>query len=134
VIGDDKEAALNTEELLATLGAVGHAQRLRVIAELYTAEQDGKRIHVSELARRLGLSRPLLYMHLDRLESAGLVTGNLELSGDGKAMKYFELVPFGVTIDAESITAAVQQDSTQQEQAAGTEAEAVDATTKGDRA
>jgi predicted ArsR family transcriptional regulator len=45
-------------------------------------------------ARRLGTSRPLLYMHLDRLEKAGLVTGQLELSGDGKAMKYFELVPF----------------------------------------
>jgi DNA-binding transcriptional ArsR family regulator len=134
VIGDDKEAALNTEELLATLGAVGHAQRLRVIAELYTAEQDGKRIHVSELARRLGLSRPLLYMHLDRLESAGLVTGNLELSGDGKAMKYFELVPFAVTLDAETITAAVQRDSENVKQAAGTEAMAVDAMTKGDTA
>jgi len=38
-------------------------------------------------ARRLGTSRPLLYMHLDRLEKAGLVTGQLELSDDGKAMK-----------------------------------------------
>ena len=37
-------------------------------------------------ARRLGTSR-LLYMHLDRLEKAGLVTGQLELSDDGKAMK-----------------------------------------------
>ena len=106
----DKEAALNTEELLAALGAVGHAQRLRVIAELYTAERDGVRVHVSELARRLGLSRPLLYMHLDRLESAGLVHGNLELSEDGKAMKYFELVPFAVTLDAETIAAAVRED------------------------
>jgi len=26
-------------------------------------------------------------MHLDRLEKAGLVTGQLELSDDGKAMK-----------------------------------------------
>lgn len=107
----DEEATLNTEELLATLGAVGHTQRLRVIAELYTAEQDGVRIHVSELARRLGLSRPLLYMHLDRLESAGLVRGNLELSESGKAMKYFELVPFTVTLDAETITAAVRKDA-----------------------
>jgi hypothetical protein len=35
-------------------------------------------------ARRLGTSRPLLYMHLDRLEKVGLVTGQLELSYDGK--------------------------------------------------
>ena len=62
--------------------------RLRVVAEL------GGRVHVSELARRLGISRPLLYMHLDRLEKAGLITGHLELSEDGKAMKYFELAPF----------------------------------------
>lgn len=89
---------------------MGHAQRLRIVAELYTAEQEGRRLHVSELARRLGLSRPLLYMHLDRLESAGLVAGNLELSDDGKAMKYFELVPFALALDAELITAAVRAD------------------------
>ena len=90
---------------------MGHAQRLRIVAELYTAEREDRRLHVSELARRLGLSRPLLYMHLDRLESAGLVTGNLELSDDGKAMKYFELVPFAVTLDPETIAAAVRADA-----------------------
>jgi hypothetical protein len=49
-------------------------------------------------------------MHLDRLESAGLVVGNLELSDDGKAMKYFELVPFALAIDAELIATAVRTD------------------------
>ena len=77
--------------------------RLRVIAEL----ADG-RVHVSELARRLGISRPLLYMHLDRLEKAGIVTGRLELSEDGKAMKYFELAPFELRLTAEVITEAVR--------------------------
>ena len=77
--------------------------RLRVIAEL-----SGGRVHVSELARRLGISRPLLYMHLDRLEKAGIVTGHLELSEDGKAMKYFELAPFELRLNAEVIIAAVQ--------------------------
>ena len=77
--------------------------RLRVIAELAEG-----RIHVSELARRLGISRPLLYMHLDRLEKAGIVTGHLELSEDGKAMKYFELAPFELRLDADVITEAVR--------------------------
>lgn len=113
----DEEAALNTEELLARLGAVGHAQRLRIVAELYTSARDGSRLHVSELARRLGLSRPLLYMHLERLEAAGLVVGHLELSEDGKAMKYFELMPFTLTLDAETIAEAVARD-----EASGTEA------------
>ena len=42
-------------ELLTVLTAVANPQRMRVVAEL----SDG-RVHVSELARRLGMSRPLL--------------------------------------------------------------------------
>ena len=74
---------------------MANPQRMRVVAELA-----GGRVHVSELARRLGMSRPLLYMHLDRLEKAGLVVGRLELSEDGKAMKYFELAPFDIRLTA----------------------------------
>jgi DNA-binding transcriptional ArsR family regulator len=97
-------AVLTSEtELLAVLTAVANPQRMRVVAELF----DG-RVHVSELARRLGISRPLLYMHLDRLEKAGLVTGHLELSDDGKAMKYFELAPFELTVTAAKIAQAVR--------------------------
>lgn len=81
------------------LTAVANPLRLRVIAAL----ADG-RVHVSELARRLEISRPLLYMHLDRLEKAGIVTGHLELSEDGKAMKYFELAPFELRLTAQIIT------------------------------
>jgi predicted transcriptional regulator len=67
-------------------------------------------VHVSELARRLGLSRPLLYLHLEKLESAGLITGELELSADGKAMKYFDLAPFELRVTAETIVAALRAD------------------------
>jgi DNA-binding PadR family transcriptional regulator len=56
------------------------------------------------------MSRPLLYMHLDRLEKAGLVSGQLELSDDGKAMKYFELVPFELRVTAETVVDALAQD------------------------
>jgi len=100
-----KEPTLTTEELLVMLAAIGHPQRLRIIAELA-----GGRVHVSELARRLGLSRPLLYMHLDRLERAGMVVGHLELAEDGKAMKYFELAPFELRVTADDIVAAVHAD------------------------
>ena len=96
---------LTSEQLLAMLTAIAHPLRLRIIAEL----ADG-RVHVSELARRLGMSRPLLYMHLDRLEKAGLVTGQLELSEDGKAMKYFELVPFEVRVTADTVVRALAED------------------------
>jgi DNA-binding transcriptional ArsR family regulator len=96
---------LTSEQLVAMLTAIAHPLRMRIIAELAEG-----RVHVSELARRLGMSRPLLYMHLDRLEKAGLVTGQLELSEDGKAMKYFELVPFEVRVTAETVVRALAED------------------------
>jgi len=97
---------LTTEELLARLTAVGHPLRLRIIAELA-----GGRVHLSELARRLAMSRPLLYMHLDRLEKADMVTGQLELSEDGKAVKYFELAPFEFRINAQTVIDALHEDT-----------------------
>ena len=95
---------MDSEELLAFLAAVGHAQRIRIINELSSGQ-----LYVSELARRLGVSRPLLYMHLERMEKAGLVVGRLELSDDGKALKYFELAPFDVRLNVDTIAAAARQ-------------------------
>src|SRR5579862_2942028 len=100
--GREGPTLTNHAGLLTVLTAIANQQRMRVVAEL-----TGGRIHVSELARRLGMSRPLLYMHLDKLEKAGLVAGQLELSGDGKAMKYFELAPFDVRLTADTIAAAL---------------------------
>ncbi|ACZ91820.1 ArsR/SmtB family transcription factor [Streptosporangium roseum] len=97
---------MTSEELLNVLAAVGHPLRLRIIAELA-----GGRVHVSELARRLGVSRPLLYMHLERLEKAQLVAGRLELSSDGKAMKYIELSPFELTLTVDTVLAALRADN-----------------------
>ncbi|MEU9118468.1 winged helix-turn-helix domain-containing protein [Streptomyces sp. NPDC048506] len=105
---------MTSEELLTFLAAVGHAQRLRAIAGL----ADG-RMYVSELARQLGMSRPLLYMHLERLEKAGLVVGNLELSDDGKALKYFELAPFEVRLNVQTILDVLREDEERAREADG---------------
>jgi DNA-binding transcriptional ArsR family regulator len=102
---------MTSDELVALLTAIAQPLRMRVIAELA-----GGRVHVSELARRLGLSRPLLYMHLDRLEKAGLVSGSLELSDDGKAMKYFELVPFDLRVTPDAVIDALARDPKEGEQ------------------
>ncbi|MFF3664312.1 ArsR/SmtB family transcription factor [Microtetraspora malaysiensis] len=91
------------------LAALGHPQRLRIIARLAEG-----RVHVSELARRVGISRPLLYMHLERMEKAGLVTGDLELSPDGKAMKYFQLAPFDVRLSVDTVLDALLADEAAQ--------------------
>ena len=91
------------DELLRALSALSNPHRLRIIGAL----ADGRN-YVSELARVLGMSRPLLHMHLKKLEAAGLVTGSLELSEDGKAMRYFETSGFEIELNAERISEAVK--------------------------
>jgi DNA-binding transcriptional ArsR family regulator len=93
---------LDSTALSARLAAIASPQRMRIIALLV-----GERLHVSELARRMGMSRALLYMHLTKLEEAGFLSGHLEMSGDGKAMKFFEVEPFTLSVTAESIASAV---------------------------
>lgn len=87
--------------LLEVLSALANPQRMRVVSILKHG-----RNHVSGLARDLGISRPLLYLHLQKLEAAGIVKGSLELSDDGKAMKYFELVPFDIHLTPDAIADA----------------------------
>ncbi|MEW6182385.1 MAG: winged helix-turn-helix domain-containing protein [Bacillota bacterium] len=88
-------------DLIKILGALANPYRIKIIALL-----TGRRIHVSQLAREVMISRPLLYMHLKRLENAGLVAGKMELSDDGKAMNYYEVTPFTLRISPESIAEA----------------------------
>lgn len=92
----------NGDQLLAVLAALANPHRLRIIAAL----QAGGRNYVSQLARDLGISRPLLHLHLQKLEAAGLVTSQLELSQDGKALNYFEISRFNYALTPDVIAAA----------------------------
>jgi len=47
-------------------------------------------------------------MHLQRLEEVGLIVGRLELSADGKAMKYFEVAEFDLHLTAATIAEAAR--------------------------
>jgi ArsR family transcriptional regulator len=91
------------DELVEMLAALANPLRLRIVATL----ADG-RDYVSHLARVIGVSRPLLHMHLQRLEAAGLIVGNLELSQDGKAMKYFEVADFDLHLTALTLAEAAK--------------------------
>ena len=95
------------DTLLEQLAALASPHRLALVRALAEG-----RVHVSGLARAIGISRPLVHMHLQKLEAAGLVRGTLELSEDGKAMKYFELVPFRIELTPDSIARAAQEDPT----------------------
>lgn len=95
---------LDGDQLLAILSALANPHRLRIIAALAA----GGRNYVSQLARDIGISRPLLHLHLQKLEQAGLVTSRLELSHDGKALNYFEAAGFAVALTPETIAEAAQ--------------------------
>jgi DNA-binding transcriptional ArsR family regulator len=91
------------DELVSLLAALASPHRLRILAAL----SDG-RAYVSELARRLEMNRPLLYMHLQKLEAAGLVTGDLVTAPDGSSVKYFQAVAFTVALDLDTIALAAR--------------------------
>jgi DNA-binding transcriptional ArsR family regulator len=102
-MNEQANSTLSGDELVRALAALSNPHRLRILATL--AEGN---VHVSQLAREVGLSRPLVHMHLRRLEAAGLVSGRLELSADGKAMKFFEVAPFAINLTPELVVEAAR--------------------------
>jgi predicted transcriptional regulator len=91
------------DQLVEMLSALANPLRLRIVAKLA-----GGRDYVSHLAREIGISRPLLHIHLQKLEAAGLIVGSLELSEDGKAMKYYEVADFELHLSAASLVEAAE--------------------------
>src|SRR6202167_2020063 len=91
------------DQLLRVLTTLANPHRLRVVAVLAR-----ERNYVSQLARELGISRALLQVHLRKLEAAGLVSATIEVSEDGKAMMFYEVVPFAVLLSPGVIAAAAR--------------------------
>jgi|ERR1700726_84655 DNA-binding transcriptional ArsR family regulator len=91
-------------QMLRALLALANPHRLRIVAALRSKGRN----YISQLARDVGISRPLLHLHLQKLEEAGLVTSKLELSGDGKALNFFEVTDFNFELSPTSITAAIK--------------------------
>src|SRR5215472_6265440 len=95
--------SMTGDDLLRMLATLASPHRLRVLAAL--AEE---RNYVSQLARELGISRALLQVHLRKLEAAGLVSSVIEVSDDGKAMKFYEVTPFTLQLTPKTIMVAVE--------------------------
>ncbi len=100
----DRPLIPDGDRLLAQLAALANPHRLRIVAVLQT----GGRKYVSQLARELQISRPLLHLHLQKLQEAGLVGSQLELSADGNALNYFQVVNFDLRIDPAAISQAIK--------------------------
>jgi predicted transcriptional regulator len=71
---------VDKEALVLILDALGNEHSLKIMAILASGE-----CFVSELAKMVGISRPLLYLHLKKLENAGLV---------GSEIRHFDEPPY----------------------------------------
>ena len=79
--------------------ALSHPMRIKIVGVL-----SEKRRYVSELAKIMNMSRPLLYMHLKKLEEADIISGSYEISQTGKSMKFYEIKYFDIHLTAELLT------------------------------
>lgn len=95
-IEHDAFLPLGYENYVKLFEALSHHMRIKILGILAEERQ-----YVSELARIVNISRPLLYMHLKKLEAAGLIAGHHEISESGKATKYYELKRFDIHLTPE---------------------------------
>jgi len=63
---------VDKKSLAQLLDALGNEHSLKIMGVLASGE-----CFVSELAKMVGISRPLLYLHLKKLENAGLVESEI---------------------------------------------------------
>lgn len=98
------------EDLASVLTLLGNVTRLRVIAAL-----KGGKMFIQELSQNLGISYPLLHLHLKNLESNGIVRSEYSVGTDKArryVKRYFELVDFNVKVTADSIAKLAKQNVT----------------------
>ena len=98
-MGNDGLILSNAADYTKLFDALSHPMRIKIVGVL-----SEERRYVSELAKIMNMSRPLLYMHLKKLEEAALVTGSYEISETGKSMRYYEMKSFDVHLTPEMLT------------------------------
>jgi ArsR family transcriptional regulator len=90
---------MDHEELAHKLSALGHPTRLAIIMALTDGEQ-----YLSEVAKRVGVSRALAKVHLKKLRDAGLVeTRVVTLEDEARALRYYKLRPFNIHLSPETL-------------------------------
>lgn len=92
----------DSETLLLQLQALAHPVRLWIVSHL----SDGRRTFVSQLAKEAGISRPLMKMHLLKLQRANLVTSAFEPAESGKVANFYQINPFVLSLDPKLIAQA----------------------------
>lgn len=95
----------DADHLLLRLRALANPVRLWILCEL---TRNGAQ-YVSALARGAQMSRPLLKMHLRKLEEAGLVTSETGTAENGKSANFFTVCPFALHLTPDVIAQAAPQ-------------------------
>ncbi|MEM1820952.1 MAG: winged helix-turn-helix domain-containing protein [Thermofilaceae archaeon] len=90
--GGEKEL----EQLVKTLRVMANPIRLRMLALIAARPR-----HAYELSKLLGLSYPLVHMHLRALEKAGLVEG--AYVEEARVKRVYRLKDFRLVLDGETL-------------------------------
>jgi predicted transcriptional regulator len=88
---------LNLEKLVRLGDALSNPLRVKILKLLMEKEW-----YVYEMAKELSISRQLLYLHLKKLEKAGLIESDIRLE-DNRAKKYYWASEFNYVLDNETI-------------------------------
>ncbi len=99
------------EDLSDVLTLLGNLTRLRVIAALAEGP-----MFVQELSSKLGVSYPLLHLHLKNMERHGIVKSEYKVGSDKATRyvrRYFELVDFDIRVTPKLIADLGRQDGGQ---------------------
>jgi ArsR family transcriptional regulator len=97
---------VDKESLVQILDALGNEHSLKIMAILASGE-----CFVSELAKMVGISRPLLYLHLKKLENAGLVESEIRhFEEPPYTKKFYRAKNFELKLSLNSIKEIVSQE------------------------
>jgi ArsR family transcriptional regulator len=97
---------VDKESLVQILDALGNEHSLKIMSILANGE-----CFVSELAKMVGISRPLLYLHLKKLENAGLVESEIRhFEEPPYTKKFYRAKNFELKLSLNSIKEIVSQE------------------------
>src|SRR3972149_7016976 len=97
---------VDKKTLVEILDALGNEHSISIMAVLATGE-----CYVSELAKLVGISRPLLYLHLKKLEKAGLVESEIRhFEEPPYTKKFYKAKNFELLLSLSKIREIVKQE------------------------
>ena len=86
------------KEMVRVLKVLSVELRLQILALLSERPR-----YAYELARELGISYPLVHLHLRALERVGLIASEYKVAEGGKLRRYYRIKDFRIEISPESL-------------------------------